>query len=276
MIQFPFHKFLYYLIVISRFDKEKYAEGLDIYLPAVAFDSVNEPYNYIADLIKIKSPLNLNVQKDYSKKDFFLYLKHFEISELHSTFNSDEFHDLLFDTDLRRKIDGMALSPVFRDVEIYREFNHINEHMLKVYLDCFANFKAVQNKLIYITNYIQDKQEKSLLTIVSQNTSKKYLRIVIGLRTQEFSPKELIEEALNVANTQLRAALLNKDDAGMERWTKIQVAISEKLHKLGAGTKSDLDELMEALQAEKDFQDPTIYTIEDLERMAASKNQSHK
>lgn len=263
MINYPFHKLLFYLLVIAKFRRVEYASLLNTYLPSIKFD-FEDPFEYIQKIVK-EIPLPAGV---YSNKEdpssLIIYLSRFKLRELHTVFNQEQFEDIIFDTDLRRKIDAMALSPSFRKIDIIREFPSINHEYIEIYLDCFANFDQIDSRNIYVSKYIGDPSERSLLIKVLTTTSRIHLKTILGIRTN-LDPKTIIEKSLSVMDMKSDLALINEDDDKLERWTKLRISIAEKLIKMGAGSKTDLDNLMEALKAEPDFKDPVIYTKEDLE-----------
>ena len=274
MINYPFHRLLFYLLVIAKFRRTEYVSLLNTYLPSIVFDH-NDPFEYIQKLVK-EIPLPAGI---YSGKEdpssFNIYLSRFKLRELHTVFNQEQFEDIIFDTDVRRKIDAMSLSPSFRKIDIIREFPSINHEYIEIYLDCFANFDQIDSRNIYIATHIGDPSEKSLLIKVLTTTSRIHLKTILGIKTN-LDPKTIIEKSLSVMDMKSDLALINEDDDKLEKWTKLRIMIAEKLIKMGAGSKTDLDNLMEALKAEPDFKDPVIYTKEDLENefSQANKNES--
>lgn len=264
MILYPFHKLLLYLIAISNFDCAEFARNLKVYLPSIKFDYEN-PFDYITAYIQSRPIPTYMLQGKVDVAGFKMYCNKYHLNNLHGVFTHAEFEDLIFDTDIRRKIDAMSISPSFRVLDITREFAGINSTYIDVYLDCFANFADIANISSYIVKYIGDELEQKLLKKILATTSRQHLKLILGIKTIDLSPKSLIEDSLSISHLKTQIALLDNDDANLERWLKLQVTLADKLIRLGAGNKSDLDNLLETLRAVPDFTDPIIYTKEQLE-----------
>lgn len=264
MIKYPFHKLLYYLIAISKFDRISFVENLNLYLPSIIFD-YEDVFDYTKDFLS-KKPLPACVLKgNDDSSGFRLYNNIFGLNDLNAVFTCEDFEDLIFDSDLRRKIDAMALSPSFRKIDIIREFSTINQNYINIYLDCFANFNLIQNRNIYISKYIGDELEKKLYQKVLSTSSRSHLKVILGIKLPDISPKDVLAKSLNIASLKTDIALLSNNDIELERWIKLQVGFAEKLHKIDSGNKSDLDALIEALDCKPTFDEPKIYSKEELE-----------
>lgn len=158
----------------------------------------------------------------------------------------------------------MSLSPIFRKIDIIREFQTIDTNYIEVYLDSFSDFTQIKNKNSYVSKYIGDKSEKSLFEKVLKITSRAHLQVILGMKLN-VDPKTLIDRAVSISKIKTEDAFINDDDVKLQSWLKLQVSFAEKLIRMGAGNKSDLDNLIEALSAKPEFEDPTIYTREQLE-----------
>lgn len=258
-----------YLSTLAKFDSLKFAELRELYLPSIKFD-FEDPLQYISqELFKKGVPATI-LNGTYDKQTFKLFLRQNDLNTLHLSFENQEFLDLVFDSDLRRKIDGMALSPVFRRIDIINEFQTISPILLDLYLDCFAQFKQINSLRVYVNTYIGDKIEMDLFDRIIQTTSRQFIRVLLDLKVSENNPKQNIERACNIINYKLQEALLTNDSNQIEKWIKLSTAVSEKLHRLGSGTKSDLQELLNLLQQDKDFEEPHIYTREELDSLPPS------
>lgn len=269
MKKYPFQKLLIYFIVNAKFDRVVFARLLEKYLPSVQFNH-DDPFTYISNILNQenipKSILTGNATLDTLK----LFYQQYKLSDLNAIIKNEDFQDLVFDSDVRKKLEGMSLSPVFRDVDILREFNTINTLYIETYLDCFSDYKELISKRNFIEMYIGDKRERNLYLRILENTSKYYLRVILDIKMPDLSPNEVINNALHAITLKVQNALLAEDDLALERWLKLQVSVSNNLHKLGANNKTDLDNLMEALQAEPIFDDPILYTKEKLEEKFVS------
>jgi len=261
VIKYPFHKLLLYFLAISKFDRTEYASLLNGYLPSVKFD-FEDPFDYIEKVTKT-TPLPACVYSG-DASGLRIYLNKFHLEDLHAAFNAEQFEDIIFDSDIRRKIDAMSLSSAFRKIDIIREFSMFDPQFLSVYLDCVADFSKVEQKNTYVVQCIGDPLEQKLLKKILTTTSRSHLKVVLGMKSS-LDPKTIIEKSLHVSDMKADLALLNDDDPGLDRWLKLRVGIAEKLIRMGAGNKSDLDNLIEALRSEPDFEDPIIYTKEQLE-----------
>ena len=260
-------------MVVCKFDEKKFVEALELYLPSIQFND-ESPFVYINKLVSNGIVPRSILLGNYKQKDLELFCKQYFLMDLHAIIEDPDFQELIFDTDTRRKIDGMALSSVFRKIDIVREFMNINPLFIEVYLDCFSDYKSINSKSSFVENYIGDEDEKNMYRLVLKNTSRNYLQVVLNVKTKEVAPQTLITEALNVVALKMRSALLANDDLAIERWTKLQVSISEKLIKMGAGNKSDIDKFLDHLRAEPTFQDPVIYKKEDLDNLVIEKQKT--
>ena len=266
-MRFPFDKFLAYLAVISRYDREIFAESLELYLPSVNFNNENI-LDYARNLISLMPIPKSVIDGDYSTYTFNIFLRQQKLLDLHGAMNDPVFQDIIFDSDKRLQIDGMSLSSVFHFPDIVKEFSDFNESYLRAYTDCISNYHKMQyNKAAYIETYIGDKYEREILKKVLINISRKFLRILLKLNLQDLSPQKMISEALNIADFKTQEAFANADDIKLEKWIKMKVVIAEKLHKIGAGAKSDLDDLIEKLKLEAEYEDPVIYSKEELDSL---------
>ena len=127
-----------------------------------------------------------------------------------------------------------------------------------------GHFAKINNLNSYIAKYINDPSDLSLFKKMLTVTSRMHLKALLGIRISS-DPKSIIEKSLNVIDIKADLALAEDDDDKLKDWTKLRITIAEKLLKMGAGNKSDLDNLIEALSAEPNFEDPVIYTKEQLE-----------
>lgn len=266
MVQFnyPFKKFLLYALVINKGVRRDFCKMIDSYLPSVIFnyeDIYDVTFAALNQMVVPRKVLLFN----YNIYELQKFLKDNELTELHASFYCDEFVDFVFDSDLRRKVDGMRLNPVFREIDIYREFQEMNQIILKIYLNCFADFSNIEKKDIYVNKYIFDVDEKNLFNQVIKNTSKNFLKTILGLSVDDLSPKEEIKHCLNIIKLKLNTAILEDDLNAIERLTKLKVSISEKLIKIDAGSKSDLEDLKTLLKTEQQYENPKVFTKEELD-----------
>jgi hypothetical protein len=250
-------------MAISKFDRQRYADNLELYLPTNTFD--NNLYDEIRDFI-IQIPIPGCIKSDSTHPSSMrLFCSIFKLTNLHSCFTNPDFEELIYDTDQRRKIDAMMISSVFRPIDVVREFPHINQLIIETYIDCIANFKQASSKHTYVAKYLGDELEKKLFTKILSISSRQHLKVLLGLKCVSLNPVEVLDKSLNIANLKTDIALMNDNDSELEKWLKLRVVIAERLHRMGAGTQTDLDRLIEALQVEATYQDPVIYRKEDLD-----------
>jgi hypothetical protein len=264
VIKYPFHKLLLYLLAISKFDRVEFASLLELYLPYISFE-FEDPFDYAEKYIKA-TPIPACV---YAGVDdihgWRIYLGKFKLEDLHAAFNQEQFEDIIYDTDIKRKIDAMSLSSVFRKSDIVKEFSRFDPQYIGIYLDTFADFTKVPNKNSYVAKYIADKSMQRLFKATLDTTSRSKLKVMLGM-SSDIDPKALINRAIEITRQQLEEAYENNQD-NLQSWIKMQVSFSEKLLKMNAGNKTDLDDLLQELKAAPKFEDPTIYTKDQLEIM---------
>lgn len=269
MIKYPFHKLLLYLLAISKFDRPEFASLLNSYLPFVKFE-FEDPFDYMEKYIKT-IPIPGSVFAGIDDLDAWrIYSDKFQLKDLHAAFNQESFEDIVFDTDIRLKMDAMSLCPAFRKIDIVREFSTIDPIYIGVYLDTFSDFAKIENRNTYIARYIADRNGQLLFKQMLETASRKHVKVLLGMKT-DIDPKQIIQDSLSESEYMSKQALtLQKDD--LKDWIKLKVGIAEKLIKMGAGNKSDLESLVEALSSNPSFEDPLIYTREQLEIEYREKN----
>jgi hypothetical protein len=251
---------LLYLIGLNGFDRQKFAADLENFLPFACFE--DNIFDEVKGWTELK-PTPRDIKADPSL--FRIYCSIFKLSDLHSVFMQEEFQNLIYDFDMRKQIDGMSLSHVFRPIEIMREFSSINQIVLGVYLDCFANFKEIKNKERYINLHVCDESDQKRFLKILQTTSRNTLRVLLGLRINAPTPMEIIEKAYGIVNSKTDDAFISDNDVALEKWLKMQLAVADKMHNMGAGNQSDLDRLVAVLNAKPTFEDPIIYTKDMLD-----------
>jgi hypothetical protein len=235
-----------------------------MYLPSIQFNN-EDPLEYIkSELSKEPIPKGI-LLGSYTDSDFRCFLSKFNLIGLHSVFNDDNFQDLLFDTDARRKLDGMSLSSVFRKLDIIKEFINYNTIYIDSYTECISNYKQVLYKESFIENYIGDINEKNLLRQVLRNTSRNKLKVFLDITISDEPPQKSITNALQIIKIKVNEAMNAEDDIKLNNWLKFQVSVSEKLVRMGAGSKSDKDDLIDILNKKIDFEEPILYTKEQIE-----------
>lgn len=246
---------------------------LEEYLSGYVFNN-EDPYIFIQDYLESriipKSILTGNATVEVIR----IFLKQQYLMNLHTVFDNEDFCNILYDSDLRCKIDGMALTPIFRKNDIITEFSKINPICIEAYLDCFANWKEVPNKSVFVSSYVGDKYQRKLYENILKNNSRKYLKMVLDVKLPDVSPLEVINHSLQIANFKMQTALLEDNSNELDRWMKLSVIISEKLQRIGAGSKRDIDELLEILRAEPVYEEPKIYTKEELENKYQDSNKA--
>jgi hypothetical protein len=250
-------------MAVSKFDRRRFTDSLELYLPTNIFEE--KLYDEIKDFI-IQIPIPACIKLDSTDSSSMrLFCSIFKLINLNSCFSNPDFEELIYDTDQRRKIDAMMISSVFRPIDVVREFPHINQLIIETYIDCVANFKQASSKHTYVAKYLGDELEQKLFTKILSISSRQHLKVLLGLKCITMNPTEVLEKSLNIANLKTDIALMNDDDSELEKWIKLRVIIAERLHRMGAGTQSDLDRLIEALRVEPIYQDPVIYRKEDLD-----------
>ena len=251
-------------MVSAKHSRPEFDRSVEEYLPSIIFKDM-DAYDIAFHTLALESIPKTLLTPGFSKKDFIFFLRKFGFENLDAAINQDDFKEFIFDTDIRRKIDAMSLSSVFRNADIYREFSTINPLYIDIYLKIFSNFTLVVNKYEYVNRYFGDKEERKLMNLIVKNTSKDYLRAVLDIQTKEVVPKKSIEHALNIVSLKLKSAVLSEDDAAIEKWSKLSVIYSEKLHKFGAGSRNDVQELLDALKQDASYIDPKQYSASELD-----------
>ena len=269
MTKFPFQKLLVYIAVISRFDSQKFAELREQYLPSIKFDHIDPLYYVQLELNKVVVPATI-LNGKYDKQTFNLFLKQQNLVTLNLSWENSEFLVLVFDSDLRAKIDGMAMSPVFRRIDIIKEFPTISPSIIDTYLDCFAQYSKLDSINEYVEFFIGDTDLQSCYKQVLSTSSRQYGKVLLKLTSSEVIPQNVYKQAASLTNMMLSKALNSKDTKEMKDWLKLGLSVADRVHRIGAGTRGDINDLLETLQQEKDFDEPHQFTVEELNQSVSN------
>lgn len=246
---------------------------LDEYFPAIHFDT---PISYIKErLDRIPNLPASIVTGKYNKIALTRFLKESGLMNLHDLFEKQQFQDLLYDIDLRKRIDGMSLSgfrPLEIEQEIHEHIQDINTVFTKTYLECFSDFREFDyaEKNSFIIHSYEDKHEQLTLLRCIATKSRDTVRTLLGVCTKNYNHIELINRIAQIAVMKTEEGLIEDNDIKLQAYLKLGIKVSESLHSFGVGNKDAADALLAALAKTPEDQDklnPPQMTVTDLEAL---------
>lgn len=277
MRKIPFGKALLYIAVVRcriNFEQPSLVEFIRVLNEFFPFICLDSPFNYVNDYLNSLHNIPTSiVTGTYNKNALNKFLKESCLADLHDIFDKENFQDLLYDVDLRKKIDGMCISG-FRngeiELEIKQNIQDIEPVFVKTYINCFANFYDMDffEKRNFIINSFEDLNEKNMLLKCVENKSRDMIRMILGVRTKTYSPVELINRSAQIVVSKTQEGILENDDLKLQNYLKLGIKIAETLHSFGVGNKDAAKELLDVLnkKVEDNNDIPKPMSVEDLER----------
>jgi len=210
-------------------------------------------------------------------KEFKIFLRDAGYIDIDSMIDSEAFSEFLYDTDMRVKVDALAMSSVFNNrrnpgpsptiLNLLKD--QVNEEVLRCYLKYFADFSRIGDPSAWVGKYVFDTVFKTVFEQVLDYNSRKHILMLLELPdhgTVERCPLTEMEKVLVIIDMQLTRAIRSNKTADIQSWTKIKMAGIEKYHTLlgVGGTEANMQSLFETLGAPAEYQDPIAYTLEDL------------
>lgn len=279
MRKLPYGKALLYLAVVEcKIDFEQpslveYLQILNEYFPFISFDS---PFTYVTECLNNLHNLPATIVKGtYNKTSLQKFLKETSLQNMHEFFTRPQFQDLLYDVDLRRKVDGMAING-FRhheiELEIKEHIPEIDPVIVKTYLDCFANYSTMNydEKRNFIIQSFEEEREKKVLLKCIEHKSRDMVRMFLGVAARTVNPIELINRSAQIVTLKTQEGLVADDEVKIQAYLKLGIKIAEVLDKFGAGNKDAAEALLSALSKKPEdigVVTPRPKTIEELEDM---------
>lgn len=277
MSKLPCGKALLYLAIVQcRIDFEQpslieFLQVLTTYFPFISLDS---PYTHVHDeLDKLPNLPTSVVRGTYNKPALARFLKEAGLVTLHEVFDNPKFQDLLYDADLRMKIEGMAIAgfrPLEIELEVKQTIQDIDINMVKTYLDCFVNYRDMNfiDKRNFIHSAFEEPKERLLLIRCLETKSKDWVRTYLSLSTKTYNHIEMVNSRAHLVTLKTQEALLAGDDMKLMSLVKIGLNIADSLHKFGVGNQDAAEQLLAALSKKPEdvgVVTPKPMTVEQLE-----------
>ena len=282
MLNVPFKKALLYIAIAKcRIDFDQpslfeFMRYLNELFPFTCFDS---PYSLVKiEFDKLHNiPSSVAVGK-YGNKSFCKFLVSSDLTNLHEVFDTPLFQDLLYDVDLRKKVEGMSIAG-FRYHEIEMEIKsvlpEIDPVAIKAYINCFSNFSdmSFDEKHQYIAHSIEDSSERKLMMKCLENKSRDAVRMFLGITSKVYTPIEIVNRAAQIIDCKTKESLIDGEDDKLNSCIKMSIRIADALHKFGSGNKNAVEDLLSALVKPKEevTHMPKPMSIDELESMFSSR-----
>ena len=277
MGKLPFSKAILYLAVVKckiNFEQPSLVEFIDAlneYFPFVCFDS---PFTHVQNILNSIHSLPTSIIKgNYNKLSLQKFLKEADLFSLHEIFERTQFQDLIYNVDLRTKVDGMAIAgfrPHEIELEIKQYIQDVDPVIVKVYLDCFANYRgmAFDEKRNFINRSFEEPLEKKRLLQCVENKSQDKIRMLLGVSTKTYNPIELINRTAQIVTFKTNEGLIDDDDSKLQSYLKLGIKVAEVLNGFGVGNKDAAEMLLAALTKKPEdvgIVTPKPMTVEELE-----------
>ena len=277
MQRLPFGKALLYIAVVKcRINFEQpslveFIQYLNEFFPFICFDS---PFNYVSEeLDKIHNVPASIIKGNYNKASLVKFLKESDLISMNELFDREQFQDLLYDVDLRRRVDGMAIAG-FRhheiELEVKQSIQDIDPVIIKMYLDCFANYfdMTFDQKRNFILQSFEDVNERKVLEKCLIVKSRDMVRMFLGVSSRTYNPIELINKTAQIITLKTQEGLIENDEAKLQNYLKLGIKVADVLHNFGVGNKDAAEALLLALSRKPDdvgVKSPKPMTVEELE-----------
>ena len=248
-------------------------QSLNEYFPFICFDS---PFAYVQDELNRISNIPTSVIKgNYNKNSLHRFLKESFLTNLHDLFDREQFQDLLYDVDLRRKVDGMAIAgfrPMEIELEVKQCIQDIDPVIIKTYLDCFVDYSDMgfDEKRNFIIKTFEEPIEQNLMLKCLQNKSKDMVRMFLGVNARIMNPIELINKTAQIITLKTQEGLLENDEVKIQNYLKLSIKVADVLQKFGAGNEDAAKQLLAALTKKPEdvgVTSPKPMSVEQLEDM---------
>lgn len=263
----PFDKALIYVAVKHKLDSFIVLNELFRCFPIYVFD--NPPLSYVQKRLEEMIVPKSILSGKYDSRTLMSFWKKMELLELEEIWQDAAFEDLLYDSDLRRTIDIMAMCGLRQTdmcVVAKAKIATLTDQHIHVYVDAFASFGSMSfiEKKNFVYNYVNDPVHQRLYMKCLENRSIDYIKSVLNIATQTVDPTTLVNRAASIASIKLGEVLVNGDMREINESIKLQLRIAETLQKLGAGNQSAAEELAKILSGENPNPPVKAYTLSEL------------
>lgn len=248
-------------------------QALNEYFPFICFDS---PFAYVQDeLNRIPNIPTSVIKGNYNKNSLHRFLKESSLANLHDLIERQQFQDLIYDVDLRRKVDGMAISgfrPMEIEIEVKQYIQDIDPVVIKTYLDCFADYSDMDfhDKKNFIIQSFEEPLEQKIMIKCIENKSKDMVRMFLGVNSRTMNPIELINKTAQIITLKTQEGLVENDEVKIQNYLKLSIKVADVLQKFGAGNEDAAKRLLEALSKKPEdvgISSPKPMSVEQLEDM---------
>jgi hypothetical protein len=252
----PFGKaLLYFAVVQCRIDFEQpsfieFLQSINEYFPFLNIDS---PFTYVQDRLNTIPNIPATIMKgNYKKPALEKFIKEAGLVNLHDLIEKDQFKDLLYDTDLRRKIEGMAITgfrPIEIELEIKQRIQDIDIVTVKTYLDCFCDYSTMDfiEKKNFINQTFEELSERKALLKCLDTKSRDAIRGYLSLSTKTYNHIEIVNKRAHEITLKIQEALIDGNEVQYLALSKLSLNIADALYKFGVGNDDAAKQLLDAL-----------------------------
>ena len=228
----------------------EFMQSLNELFPFICFDS---PFAFVQDELNHINNLPSSVIKgSYNKSSLQRFLKESSLMNLHDLIDREQLQDLLYDVDLRRKVDGMSIAGFrYREIEleIKQVIPDIDPVIVKTYLDCFANYNNMtfDEKRNFIIQTFEDAYERKVLLKCLESKSQDKIRMYLNVNARAFNPIEMINKTAQIVTLKTQEGLIEEDEDKIRTYLKLSIKVAEAIRDFGVGNKDATEALLAAL-----------------------------
>jgi len=206
----------------------------------------------------------------YSEKAFDRWVRAEGLEPLHEVFYEPEFDLLLRDNDIRLKLEIMAMTD-FDKSEMYGAAHAYNKSCIDAFVDFFCNFSSATDEQLeehidtfYYGNIYHSRTRRCAIGY----GSKEYVRQLLGVGMKYATVQDQVQSVLTHYGQVFKIEKLGGDESRTRESAGMVMKAAQVLRDLGHASNSaaDLEHLL--AQHEEDFNEPKIYTVEELEAAA--------
>ena len=266
----PFDKTLLFIGVKYKLDAVTVLDELFRVFPLYVFD--RPPLEYVEKRLEAMIVSKAIIAGKYDLRTYVSFLKKAELMELSEAWDTPAFQDLLYDSDLRRAMDILAMC-AFRAEEITRiakdKYPDLEDIQVLTYLESFCDFRGMSfvDKKNFVYDHIIDPTAQQIYLRCLENRSAEYIRSVLNVSLKTIDPMSLATRSAHISMMKTTQHLASGDDQSLRNYLGINMKSAALLQSLGAGNQSAAEELKKVLAGPSPTVPMKTYTLEELESL---------
>lgn len=270
MHNIPFRRaYIYIAVRYGKSDSKLLARIIDRYFRTFYIRHSFLPK--VVEYLKKKTmPMSI-IHGKYNEQAFDHFVKECGFEELHDLIEGPHFESLLYNDELRFKVDIMSMCGLrIQDIEqVTRTYNDlIDARVLQVYLENFSDFIGMNyhDKKDFINEFV-DSEKQSWLACL-ENRSKAFIYPLLNIPIAvSRNPMTMVNNVVQIAELKTRQFLADNNEQRLMDYLKLQMKAADQLQKLGAGNEDAAADLLKELSKPDNSPPVKRYTMEELEQL---------